>query len=204
MIASLHGTVEAVDTHVAVIDVHGIGFAVQMPSTDLAQLRSGQEITVHTQMTVSQDAIALYGFLSSAAKRLFLRLQKVSGVGPKAALSLLSTLTPDALIDAVTGQNVQALTRASGIGKKGAQKIILELAGQLSAETLAQDSAHAQRSLPQNEAKVVAGLVNLGWQESAASEAVRIVAQSNDFAGDIPDDRISDALRQALSYLGKA
>ena len=92
MIGQLTGTVAAVDSTTAVVDVNGIGFAVRMPNADLATLHIGNAAVVHTEMMVSQDAITLYGFLSMESKRMFLQLLKVNGIGPKVALSLLSTL----------------------------------------------------------------------------------------------------------------
>lgn len=89
MIGQLTGTVAAVDSTTAVVDVNGIGFAVRMPNADLATLHIGNAAVVHTEMMVSQDAITLYGFLSMESKRMFLQLLKVNGIGPKVALSLL-------------------------------------------------------------------------------------------------------------------
>ena len=89
MIGSLRGTVEVVDTTQAVIEVGSVGYEVRMPSADLSRLHTGQETHVWTYLNVSQDAITLYGFMDSSSKKMFLQLIKVSGVGPKVALSLL-------------------------------------------------------------------------------------------------------------------
>ena len=98
----VHAALEDVKAkEVVVLDVSGVGFDVRMPQADLASLHSGQSATVYTSMAVTQDAITLYGFLSSAEKKMFLQLQTVSGIGPKVALSLLSTLPPDRLARAV-------------------------------------------------------------------------------------------------------
>lgn len=95
MIGMLHGRVESVDMSSALIEVGGVGYETRMPSADLASMHAGQEVKVYTSLNVSQDAITLFGFLTPASKRMFLQLQKVSGIGPKVALSLLSTLPPD-------------------------------------------------------------------------------------------------------------
>ena len=92
MISTLTGRVESVEASSAVIEVHGVGYEVRMAAADLAALHAGQETHVFTSLTISQDAVTLFGFLSPASKRMFLQLQKVSGIGPKVALSLLSTL----------------------------------------------------------------------------------------------------------------
>ena len=91
MIGMLHGRVESVDMSSALIEVGGVGYETRMPSADLASMHAGQEVKVYTSLNVSQDAITLFGFLTPASKRMFLQLQKVSGIGPKVALSLLST-----------------------------------------------------------------------------------------------------------------
>ena len=101
MIGMLKGRVESVDTSNAVVDVHGVGFELRMPSNDLTAMHMGQDVKIYTSMSVSQDAITLFGFLDARSKRMFLQLQKVSGVGPKVALSLLSTLAPDDLAQAI-------------------------------------------------------------------------------------------------------
>ena len=134
MIGSLRGTVEMVDTTQAVIEVGSVGYEVRMPSADLSRLHTGQETRVWTYLNVSQDAITLYGFLDSSSKKMFLQLIKVNGVGPKVALSLLSTLTANDLAKAVADNDATALAKAPGIGKKGAQKIILELKGSINLE----------------------------------------------------------------------
>ena len=132
MISTLTGRVESVEASSAVIEVHGVGYEVRMAAADLAALHAGQETHVFTSLTISQDAVTLFGFLSPASKRMFLQLQKVSGIGPKVALSLLSTLPPDRLAKAVADGDTAALSKAPGLGKKGAQKIILELGGRTS------------------------------------------------------------------------
>ena len=111
MISTLTGRVESVEASSAVIDVHGVGYEVRMAAADLAALHAGQETHVFTSLTISQDAVTLFGFLSPASKRMFLQLQKVSGIGPKVALSLLSTLPPDRLAKAVADGDTAALAK---------------------------------------------------------------------------------------------
>ena len=104
MIGMLHGQVDFIDAASAIIEVGGVGYETRMPSADLASMHAGQTVKVYTSLNVSQDAITLYGFSSLASKRMFLQLQKVSGIGPKVALSLLSTLPPERLAKAVGGR----------------------------------------------------------------------------------------------------
>ena len=143
MIGMLRGHVESVDAASAIIEVGGVGYEVRMPSADLASMHAGQEIKVYTSLNVSQDAITLFGFGTLASKRMFLQLQKVSGIGPKVALSLLSTLPPDRLARAVADGDATALAKAPGLGKKGAQKIILELKGSIDLSQIEGSSATA-------------------------------------------------------------
>ena len=118
MIGMLHGQVDSIDAVSAIIEVGGVGYETRMPSADLASMHAGQTVKVYTSLNVSQDAITLYGFSSLASKRMFLQLQKVSGIGPKVALSLLSTLPPDRLAKAVADGDTAALSKAPGLGKK--------------------------------------------------------------------------------------
>jgi len=127
----LHGRVDVIDAASAIVEVGGVGYELRMPSADLASMHAGQTVKVYTSLSVSQDAITLFGFSTAAAKRMFLQLQKVSGIGPKVALSLLSTLPTDRLARAVADGDATALSKAPGLGKKGAQKIILELKGSI-------------------------------------------------------------------------
>jgi Holliday junction DNA helicase RuvA len=204
MIGSLHGTVESIETDAVLIDVNGIGYDVHMPGGDAATLRSNREVTVYTHLAVSQDNISLFGFLSKASKTLFLQLQKVSGVGPKAALSLLSALPPESLLKAITNQDVAALTKAPGIGKKGAQKIILELSGKMTAlEAEKSSAASVLDSLQPHTREVVEGLVSLGWQQRDAQVAVDAIRADAGYEADIPPEDVPTVLRKSLAYMGK-
>ena len=108
MIGMLHGQVDFIDAASAIIEVGGVGYETRMPSADLASMHAGQTVKVYTSLNVSQDAITLYGFSSLASKRMFLQLQKVSGIGPKVALSMLSTLPPERLAKAVAEKHISS------------------------------------------------------------------------------------------------
>lgn len=114
MIGMLTGRVESVETDTALIDVGGVGYEVRMSATDLSRLHAGQDTRVFTYMNLSQDAITLHGFLDRDAKKTFLQLIKVSGIGPKVAQSLLSTLTPSQLAHAIADNDATALARLRG------------------------------------------------------------------------------------------
>lgn len=203
MIAQLEGTVADVSTEEAVISVNGIGFAVRMPSSDLSRLHAGTQVLVHTHLTVSQEAVSLYGFLDRRSKDVFLSLQKVPGVGPRAALALLSVMSVDQLLEAISSQDVTALTKAKGVGKRGAQKIILEMSGKIADLDKKADVAQA----PKNIGEVIDGLTSLGWHDDQARAAVEAVIGQlpdvTDASGDIEDAQVPDVLRQSLALLGR-
>lgn len=206
MIAMLEGTVEAVDVASVLIMVHGVGYEVRMPSGDLAAIHAGQTVRVHASMQVSQDAITLYGFLSMASKRMFAQLQKVSGVGPKVALSLLSTLSSQALAQAVSDGDAAALAKAPGLGKKGAQKIILELKGSIDVTQLEQSTSNTggeTRVADAGSEQVVEGLMSLGWKQQDAQYAVRQACQEHDIATPIAAQDVPAVLRYALTLLDR-
>lgn len=203
MIGSLRGRVTAIEAGMVLIDVGGVGYEVRMPLADASSMHVGEEATVLTSLSVSQDQIALYGFLRAGSRRLYAQLLKVSGIGPKVALSILSTLTPDQLRQAVDAGDVTALSRAPGLGKKGAQKIILELAGKVAVDDAAPSSpARASESEePAGVRQVTQGLIGLGWQARDAQRAVELVRERNGYGDDIPTDAVATALRQALVAL---
>lgn len=119
----------------AFIEVNGVGFSVGMPATDLSRLpERGAEVVVYTHLAVREDAMTLYGFLSQESHALFLRLIGVSGIGPKVALAALSTFKPEELVSAIQSQDVKAVSSIPGVGKKTAQRLILELKGTLAEE----------------------------------------------------------------------
>jgi len=132
MIAFLEGTVAGKTLTSAFINVGGVGFEVGMSSNGLAKLpETGQQVLVYTYMQVRDDAMALYGFSSMEEKALFEKLITVSGVGPKVALAALSSYAPDQLAGIIAAQDIAAVQRVPGIGKKMASRIILELKGSL-------------------------------------------------------------------------
>lgn len=203
MIALLTGTIASIDSACAVIDVNGVGYEVHMPQADLGTVHMGQQVTVHTVMNVTQDAITLQGFLSLNAKRMFLKLLKVSGVGPKVALSLLSTLQGDALAHAIADGDATALSRAPGLGKKGAQKIILELKGSIDLNESDTAEPLAHRSEPEDvgRAQVIEGLISLGWRQQDAVQAVQSVIDDHEFGTPLSTQDVPTVLRLSLNAL---
>ena len=203
MIGMLHGQVDSIDAASAIIEVGGVGYETRMPSADLTSMHAGQTVKVYTSLNVSQDAITLYGFSSLASKRMFLQLQKVSGIGPKVALSLLSTLPPEHLARAVADGDATALAKAPGLGKKGAQKIILELKGSIDLSQIEGASPETRSTEDTGSEQVVEGLMSLGWRQQDAVHAVQDVCESNHIDIPLGDDDVPRVLKLALASLDR-
>ena len=139
----IEGPVAALDKNLAVIDAGGVAFAVNTTVNTLSRLRAGDRARLYTYLNVGENAMDLYGFYDLSEKRCFELLLGVSGVGPKAALSVLSVCTPESLAMAVVTENEKMLTAAPGVGKRGAQRIILELRDKIAKELPAAGSGSA-------------------------------------------------------------
>lgn len=139
----IEGAVAALDKNLAVIDAGGVAFAVNTTVNTLTRLRAGEKARLYTYLNVGENAMDLYGFYDLSEKRCFELLLGVSGVGPKAALSVLSVCTPESLAMAVVTENEKMLTAAPGVGKRGAQRIILELRDKIAKELPAAGSGSA-------------------------------------------------------------
>ena len=139
----IEGAVAALDKNLAVIDAGGVAFAVNTTVNTLTRLRTGEKARLYTYLNVGENAMDLYGFYDLSEKRCFELLLGVSGVGPKAALSVLSVCTPESLAMAVVTENEKMLTAAPGVGKRGAQRIILELRDKIAKELPAAGSGSA-------------------------------------------------------------
>jgi holliday junction DNA helicase RuvA len=209
VISHLAGTVAAISPEGAVIEVGGVGLLVQCTPGTLATLRMGERARVATSLVVREDALTLFGFGSDDERDVFVLLQTASGVGPRLALAMLAVFTPDALRHAVATEDVTALMRVPGIGRKGAQRIVLELAGRLGAPGTGSAAGGAVPSRLGGQApwreQVRAGLVNLGWQTRDADQA--IAAVEVDLAEDPAATTEADAatmLRAALRKLSRA
>ena len=208
MISHLAGTVCAISPEGAVIEVGGVGLLVQCTPGTLATLRPGEPARVATSLVVREDSLTLFGFATDDERDVFVLLQTASGVGPRLALAMLAVFTPDALRRAVASEDVTALTRVPGIGRKGAQRIVLELAGRLGApgtgspgEGGAVVPSRLGGSAPWRE-QVRAGLVNLGWQVRDADQAIAAGQVGLDGGADGEPDAAT-MLRAALRKLSR-
>jgi holliday junction DNA helicase RuvA len=207
MIAHLSGSVAAVAPEGAVIEVGGVGLLVQCTPGTLAGLRLGEQARLATSLVVREDALTLYGFASDDERNTFELLQTASGVGPRLAQAMLAVLTPDALRRAVAAEDLATLISVPGIGRKGAQRIVLELAGRLGAPADFGVPVAAGRTIavpPQWQDQVRAGLVSLGWQAREADQAIAAVEPDLTAADAEPGEvDVSIALRAALRVLGR-
>lgn len=177
MYAYIYGTVEELDLNGVVIDNNGIGYYIQCPSSVVNTLTIGQNTKIFTYQHVREDAITLYGFVSKEDRTMFLRLISVSGIGPKIGLQVLSSLSASDLAVILVGGDANALTKVPGIGKKTAQRIILELREKVDNDELV--NATVQRgSAPQSSmiSDAIYALAALGYSSQEASKAVEAVA----------------------------
>ena len=205
MIASVRGTVQAIRLDAAIVEVGGVGMLIQATPATLAALRVGATVLLSTSLVVREDSLTLFGFAEPDGRAVFEILQTVSGVGPRLALAMLAVHAPDALRRAVATEDLVALKRVPGIGHKGAQRIVLELADRLGApSTLAADGAAGRRvPVTDRAAEVVEALVGLGWNAKAADDAVSGVIEDHpDLAMPVSDLEVASVLRAALRSLG--
>ena len=203
MIAHLNGTVAGISPDGAVIDVGGVGLRVQCTPDTLASLKQGERARVATSLVVREDSLTLFGFGSEDERNVFELLQTASGVGPRLALAMLAVHSPNALRRAVAAEDLNALTMVPGIGKKGAERIVLELRDRLGApgDYGAAGTGRAIRATePSWRDQVQSGLMNLGWSVRDADAAVAAVEAEAD-GGPTPD--VASALRAALRKLSK-
>ncbi len=200
MIAFVRGHVVSAGASTAVLDVCGVGYELQCTPRTLASLRVGHEATLAATMVVREDSMTLFGFADSDERAVFEKLQSVTGVGPRLAQALLAAHTPDSLRLAVATEDVKALTRVSGVGTKGAQRLVLELKDKLGAPSGAiVDLTPGSGAGPVWQGQVHSALVGLGWSAREADDAVAAVAEEA-----APDADVATVLRLALRSLDRA
>ena len=205
MITYLRGEVAAVYEGRVVLDVNGVGYQIFVSARDAADMpRTGEEVKIHTYMSVSEDAMRLYGFLSEDDLNVYKAMITVSGVGPKAALGILGTLSANDIRFAVFSDDFKAISRAPGVGPKTAKKLILELKdklkledalGNLQQEDIPAAGPAAAAAVDAEINDAVQALVALGYSSSEALRAVRKVKITEEM-------QTQDILKQALKYIG--
>ncbi|GAB4463024.1 MAG: Holliday junction branch migration protein RuvA [Anaerolineales bacterium] len=189
MIATLRGEVTQIEDNALILEVGGVGLRVFVPAPLRAKLKAGEAAFLFTHLVVREDALTLYGFEAQADRELFTLLLGVDGVGPKVALSVLSTLSPDAVQRAVFADEADLLSRVPGVGKKTAQKMALHLKDKLKpTDALARVAAMSDK-----DSEVLAALTALGYSVVEAQAAIQSIPK------DAPDD-VEERLRLALGY----
>ena len=203
MIASLRGTLAEKDGAQCVVEAGGVGYLVQVSTHTAAKLpEAGAAVFLHTHQVVREDAHMLFGFAEIEERRLFELLITVSGIGPKVALAVLSGLRPQALARAIREENLTSLVAIPGVGRKTAERLVVELRDKLDVLAMATGAAPVatQGVLPRSERfqDAVAALVRLGYSAGQARDAIRNVAEGGETLS------LEDLVRRALARLGKA
>ena len=193
MIASLQGIIDAISKDSMIVNVNGIGFKLSVPTSVLSELGVvGREIKLYTHMHVREDDLSLYGFGSLDELRLFETLISVSGLGPKTAMGMLSAMSADQLAMAIASGSVEMLTTIPGIGKKTADRLILELKDKVGGVMI---STPAGRAAQEN-ADVVTALVSLGYTVQETARAVNTLPSGQKLS-------LEEKIKLTLQYLGK-
>ncbi len=196
MIAHLRGKLLAKHPNQAIVETGGVGYDVTISVPTFSDLPGvGGEVALHIHTHVREDALALYGFLRSSEKVLFEKLITVSGIGPKLAITILSGMAADDMVNAIRGNDIARLTRIPGIGKKTAERMVLELRDKLAVEKHGEIAAMS--ALGPIEEDVLSALTNLGYQRAAAEKALAAVSK-NGKAGSF-----EAVFREALAVLSK-
>lgn len=194
MIAHLRGKLITKHPNQAVVEAGGVGYEVNITIPTFSSLPGlNQEVALFIHTHVREDALALFGFLKPEEKQLFERLISVSGIGPRLAVTILSGMPADAMIAAIKGNNVAALTRIPGIGKKTAERMVLELRDKLEAFSVPAAAAAAASPLEED---VLSALVNLGYQRPQAEKVISGL-------GKAANDNFDVLFRKALATLAK-
>ena len=201
MISYIRGELVAMEKEKIIVDVHGVGYGIFMPEASMGLLPSiGEEVKIHTYLNVREDAMQLFGFLSRDDLQVFKLLIGVSGIGPKGGLSILSKLTADDLRFAVLSGDAKAISAAPGIGKKTAEKVIIELKDKLDLEDVLHPTSNTEMVSSTVESgagniqsEAVQALVALGYGSTESLKAVKKVSLEN--------ATVEDVLKQALKNL---
>ncbi|HET9305974.1 MAG TPA: Holliday junction branch migration protein RuvA [Candidatus Sulfotelmatobacter sp.] len=196
MIAHLRGKLLAKHPNQAVVETAGVGYDVTISVPTFSDLPAiGTDVALHIHTHVREDVIALYGFLRPTEKVLFEKLITVSGIGPKLAITILSGMRADEMVGAIRGNDVARLTRIPGIGKKTAERMVLELRDKL--PEAGPSAALAVPSLSVTEEDVLSALLNLGYQRAAAEKALAVASKEGD------GKSFDQMFRAALNRLSK-
>jgi len=201
MIATITGEIKAISLDRAVVEVGGVGLSVNLTQNAAAHLNLGTVVTFHTSLVVREESLTLYGFLTFESKQLFEQVQTVSGIGPKVALAILGSLSPAELASAITTENIATIERVPGIGRKGAQRLILELKGKLSDLS---EGGRVNNHQPVWREQLTNALISLGFAPKDSDRAITTVVNELQGDGIEPADlEMSELLKRALQSGGR-
>jgi Holliday junction DNA helicase RuvA len=201
MISLLNGIVRSISSDRAVVEVGGVGLAVTITPATSALLNIGAPAQFYTSLVVREDSLTLFGFLDDEVRTLFELVQTVSGIGPKVAMSIVAALTPSQLGLAVAQEDISAIEKVPGIGRKGAQRLILELKGKLSDFGTSHKSAHHQ---PVWREQLASALMSLGFTAKESDNAItNVVNQISEEGGDANSIDLAELLKRALQKGGR-
>ena len=196
MISLLNGIVRTISTDKVIVEVGGVGLSVAVTAHTSTQLNLGTPVQLFTSLVVREDSLTLFGFLDEESRSTFELVQTVSGIGPKVALAIMGALTPQALALAITQEDIKAIEKVPGIGRKGAQRLILELKGKLSDFGV---TDHAQLHQPVWREQLTSALVSLGFSAKDSDVAInRVLAEYAEDGTDAATVDISELLKRAL------
>lgn len=192
MIAKLKGTVDEIQPTQLILDVNGVGYDLTIPFSTYEKIKAGETVTLSVYTMHREEQFRLFGFYTRVERDLFIALINVSGIGPSMAISLLSGMAPDRLIDAVKNSNLQALTRIPGIGKTKAEKLVFELKRKLPRLELIAGPAS---EIDSSSSDAIQALVSLGFSENDSSKCVAELVSKNS------DISLEEIIKEALKIL---
>ncbi|QDG54626.1 Holliday junction branch migration protein RuvA [Persicimonas caeni] len=196
MIARLKGQLHLLSLNSIIVDVNGVGYHVQVPTGTAGRIKAGDdgEVSIQIHTSVREDAITLYGFATAEEKRLFTKLTSVSGIGPKLGLAVLSDLSPSEFIRAVRNSDVKALKQVSGIGKKTAQRVILEMKSSVDEFEFAELAPATPGATDGIADDLRSALANLGYADAEVDSVVSVMADDLDDGADL-EPLLMDAIK---------
>ena len=196
MISLINGVVRSITTERTIVEVGGVGLAVSITSQTSSQLNIGVPAQLFTSLVVREDSLTLFGFLDDESRSAFELVQTVSGIGPKVALAILGAHSPQSLAVAIAQEDIKAIEKVPGIGRKGAQRLILELKGKISDFG---SSNHKQVHQPVWREQLTSALISLGFSAKDSDAAISaVIAQYADSGVDAQTVDISELLKAAL------
>lgn len=196
MISLINGVVRSIATEKVIIEVGGVGLAVSVTTQTSSQLNIGVPVQLFTTLIVREDALTLFGFLDEESRSTFELVQTVTGIGPKVALAIMGSHSPQTLAAAIAQEDISAIEKVPGIGRKGAQRLILELKGKISDFGSGHKSSHHQ---PVWREQLTAALVSLGFTAKDSDSAINsVIAEYGETGVEPTEVELSELLKKAL------